>query len=308
MEIQPVLNSGPNVAGLFPSPEPQAPIKPKEPICFYCKLPRSQCTNQDHWNKKLATDNLSVNRAQCAPDGKHFVTVSCVPGDEAFERIQGTEIEKEIGRVTPEGQSPDPEDSNLHSTLDLRWLEKEAWQAADRLEQAFVLTYIRNCPDVELAIRWSFAFPEYMQGMLLAQWSANHPAEVKSFYDAVKLAGIIKEEALEVECLKCGRHSELRLEVFGNAILLAPPTFVCADCLGRFKKDFEPRSKLRKWPRCRRARKSKSAATMRKSRESKKWEYHPTAVAFEPPDFDVYTRLVLAAGGYGRRLEIGFSS
>src|ERR1700730_3668719 len=89
MELQPVSDSAPNLVALFPLTESgieALALEKAEKICFYCKLPRSQCANRDHWNKKIETEKLNANRGMSAPDGKNFVTLSCVPGDEAFEK------------------------------------------------------------------------------------------------------------------------------------------------------------------------------------------------------------------------------
>jgi len=242
MEVQSVSDSAPNPIALVPLTEPI--IEPPETICFYCKLPRSQCSNQTHWDKKLETEKLSANRGMSGPDGKNFVTIK------EFERIQAAEIKKEIGRVTPDGQSPDVEDASLNSSRDLHWIEKNAWRAVDELEEELIRHYIEKCPDPELAVRWLASFPEYLQGILLGEWVrlALIPA-LHAFASA--LIAEYKTETLDLTCSKCGEHAKLTLKIFSNASILEPK-FTCADCLGRFTREFTPRSKVRKWPSCRR--------------------------------------------------------
>jgi hypothetical protein len=257
MDFQPVSDSAPNPVALFPLTEIDipGPIKSKETICFYCKLPLSQCSNQDHWDKKLTTENLSDARGMAPKGGKNFISVSSVPGDEAFERIEAKEVRKEIGRVTPTGQSPDPEDPNLKSTRDYSFIAKDAWRAVDALEENRIQHYIEKCPDIELALRWQATFPEYLRDVLFAKWLEKHPSEHQAALDFITSSAVVEyqNQTLDLECSRCREHSELTLTVFGNATLDAP-RFTCADCLGRFTRDFTPRSRMRKWPSCKRQR------------------------------------------------------
>ena len=258
MELQSASDSAPNPVALFPLTESRIKIpapQKSETICFYCKLPLSQCSNQDHWDKKLTTENLSDARGMAPKGGKNFISVSSVPGDEAFERIDAEEVRKEIGRVTPEGQNPNPEDRNLNSTRDLHWVEKDAWRGINELEERRIRHYIEKCPDIELALRWQATFPEYLRDILLAEWVEKRPGIKQAVLDFLAATEIAKykTQTLDLECSKCGEHSQLTLTIYGNATL-GVPRFTCADCLGRFTRDFTPRSRMRKWPSCKRQR------------------------------------------------------
>jgi hypothetical protein len=285
--------------------------------CFYCRLPLSQCKNQEHWNKLLKSRGQDFNRGMSIDNQNLIYTNEFQAAFDKKDSDREADPEDRSGHKTPTGAGPD---TAIHPVAEWFFgsqVKKEVakndckyWEYRLKKKTAanacvffsagqdWAILKFHEFEIISAKIQstiqeWLPGFPEYMQNVLTQDWQERgwlHPSDTPASY-----RGQSSDQTITVEC-RCGTTEQRAIKSFqeSNPALSVP--FSCIACSGLLIGDFHYRQRP----------KSTISAPEPKKRASRKKAGYDPADAPQPWDFDTYVSRVVAAGGYNKQQTVEY--